>query len=145
MILTPSFWRSTRPISGGVLICIAICYLQALFGAHPWTLSYALSLSVLVSPIALISWMMFVPRYLYFSDSHFSVEFFMRERSIEDWDNLKCWGNGNGVFILQFDGGQTYQILPTAYSPDQWSKLIAFVTSRYPDRKANGWFGPWGF
>ena len=103
----------------------------------------SLVIPVAIAPVAV--WLIFAPRRLEFTDTDLTIQFYLRRAQTLPWNELKYYGRGNSVFLLQFVGQQAFQIFSHAFSKQQWRLLTNFLSNRYPERKASGWIGPFGF
>ena len=144
--LQSSFLRSTIAVLTAIVGVALVSYLwQGYHQHHWWTREYILSLMIpaVIAPLAV--WLMFVPRRLEFSDTVFTIQFYLRCAHTLKWEGLKYYGRGNNVFILQFAGKKSFQIFSHSFPKAQWQLLANFLANRYPERKASGWIGPFGF
>lgn len=140
--LQPSFIRSSTTVLIAIVGVTALSYVwQGYHQHHWWTRGYMLSLvvPVVLGPVAV--WLMFVPRRLEFTETDFTIQFYLRRLHTLPWDELKYYGRGNNVFMLQFVGQEAFQIFSSAFPKGQWRLLTNFLSNRYPDRKASGYIG----
>ncbi len=93
----------------------------------------------------LATWFMFVPSELEFSSSELTVRSRMGRYQVLRWDDLRYYGRGNNVFMIEFEGMEAVQIFSFAYPRDEWRQLTSFLEIRYPHNKASLWLGPFGF
>ncbi len=54
---------------------------------------------------------------------------------------LELYGDAGGCFTLQFED-RSFQIFAPAFDPREWHQLVALLSTRFPDCKADGWIGP---
>ena len=100
----------------------------------------------LTMPIGLLAVILFI-KYgfasgvIEFSEDELKITRRFRGEESYAWKYLKYYGYFESVFMLQFGDNAALQILPGAYSAEDWSKLEDFLTSHFPDRKANGVWG----
>jgi hypothetical protein len=87
---------------------------------------------------------MFVPSWLEFSDTDFTIKFLFGSLHNFDWLDLHSYGPGENVFVIQFTA-RTFQILPQAYRRTDWRMLENFLSSRFPDKKVSNHRGYWMF
>ncbi len=100
-------------------------------------------LSLLIPSVIILAvvWFMFVPSQLEFSDGQFTIKFPFRQVHTLSWSDLKYYGAGRNVFMIQFAGIGTFQIFPQAFPPNEWLMLKNFLSSAFPDKKASGHIG----
>ncbi len=145
MILRPNFIRSSRGIVVIVLAGAVATYLyQGYFESHWWSFDYILSLTIPLVLMPLIIWFGLVPRILEVFDDSISIGYWYRRPVTIPLEQIKHWGFGQNVLLLEFQGHQTFQIYLAAYPNNQWSSFVDILASRYPRRKAKGWFGTRG-
>jgi hypothetical protein len=84
---------------------------------------------------------LFVSGPIEFSEDELKIVSRFQGEQIYAWKDLKYYGDGRGVYMIQFGDDQALQIYSGSYSAEDWSKLINFLTSHYPDRKADGYLG----
>jgi hypothetical protein len=141
--------RLTPVKSGSPLILAAILvpflvlgYFYEGYEMGNWHLAY----DFLTMPIGLLAFILaikygFASGVIEFSEDEFRITHqFRGERSYE-WKYLKYYGYFESVFMIQFGDNTALQILPGAYLAGDWSKLENFLTSHFPDRKADGFGG----
>lgn len=144
--LQSSFLRSSFAVLIGIGSVTLLPFLwQGYHNQNWWSQGYLMSLLVpaVIGPVAV--WLMFVPKRLEFTDTYFTIQFFLRRVRTLPWEELKYYGRGNNVFMIQFDREQAFQIFTYAFPKKQWRLLTNFLSNRYPERKASGWIGPFGF
>ena len=144
--LNPSFIRSTCVVVFWLMVTTAVFYSwQGYFEHKWWKVDYLLSLLIpfAIAPIAV--WFMFVPRLLAYSETEFGIHPLMSGQQTFPWSELKYYGRGNNVFMIQFEGKQAFQIFAMAYPKREWSDFLAFLKTNFPERKASGSVGPWMF
>jgi hypothetical protein len=90
-------------------------------------------------------WFAFVPRNLEYNDDGVFIHSWWKGRQAYSWDALRHYGDACNVFLIQFGSRQAIQILDQAYPKSDWNRFKGFLKERYPDRKASGWIGPFGF
>ena|ERR1700730_6011644 len=140
--LRPSLLRTAATLLLAIGGCIAI---SSATGAGENWWHRTVTLLVPVSIAVTILSIMFVPTRLEFTDTEFTIRFlWSRVRTIA-WDELEYYGPGNNVFLIQFQGRQAFQIFSSAFPREQWHQFMSFLSTEFPDRKADGWFGPFGF
>jgi len=147
MKLTPSPLLFLRTVLGGLIVMILFTYLwQGYHEDHWWSSGYILSLAIPVILTPCILWLAFVPSKFDLSDESLHIRFAFRQDHKIDWNELKFWGSGGeSTFLLQFASRGTFQIALFAFPRSQRRQLIDFLRSRFPQRKATGWLGIWGF
>jgi len=106
---------------------------------HWWDRAVTLFVPVGIAFVAIS--IMFVPMRLEFTDTEFSIQFLWSRVHTISWDELEYYGPGNNVFMIQFYGRQAFQIFPPAFRRDQWYQLTNFLSTEFPDCKADGSFG----
>jgi hypothetical protein len=57
---------------------------------------------------------------------------------------LEYYGPRRSMFVLQF-AGRSFKLFSQAFAPSDWYELTRFLDDRYPECKADGWFGGGGF
>src|SRR2546425_1209729 len=115
MQLHPSLARACATVVAMLLAVTAIAYFwQGYHGHHWWTRDYILSLLIpfTIAPIAVC--LMFVPSRLEFSDTAFVIQLPFRRLYTLSWDDLRYYGRGKNVFMIQFSGVGTFQIFAQA-------------------------------
>lgn len=144
--LTPNFFRAAANVTVGLLITSVLGYFsQGLNENHWWSYDYMLSLFLPFALMILATWFMFVPRCLEYDEREFFIHFWFRGRRKRSWEELRHYGGAFNVFLLQFGSAQAFQIFNGAYSKSDWLEFKTFLVERFPDRKASGWLGPFGF
>jgi len=93
----------------------------------------------------LFAGLMFVPRHLEYSDEALSIQFWFRKSYVLSWEELQFYGTARNVFLVQFGNQQAFQILSYVFPNKEWSDFVSFLAARFPERKATGWAGPFGF
>lgn len=88
-----------------------------------------LSLAIPTILIPSILWVVFVPLKMEVSDDQLHIKFAFRCDQKAGWSELESWGNGEGVFRLQFANGTTFQIALFAFPRDQRRHLIDSLKS----------------
>jgi hypothetical protein len=124
-----------------VLLTGATYFWQGYHENHWWTRDYFVSLLVPFTIMPLAVCVMFVPRRLEFSDTHFTIQLPFRQLYTMEWENLESYGSGPNVFMIQFSGVGTFQIFAQAFRRREWRTLKDFLCTKFPDRKASGYFG----
>ncbi len=76
-----------------------------------------------------------------FSDNEFKMLSKRGKERTYPWSGLKYYGDGNGFYMIQFGDNPALQIYAGSYSREDWSKLMNFLASHYPERKADGYVG----
>jgi hypothetical protein len=112
---------------------------------HWWTIDYIWSLSIPFIIAPLFIWFAFVPNDIQFSENEFAINMSWGGKHTLQWSELEFFGRGRGVFLLQFKGMSAFQIYAKAYSKPEWNEFTSFIESRWPECKASGWLGPFGF
>jgi hypothetical protein len=141
-LLTPSFFRSSTKVLIGLLAITVAGYLWD--GYHDknwWGAGYIESLSIpfVIAPV--LVWFIFVPRRLEYSDSEFVIDRRFTSICSLPWSQLCYYGKGNNVFMIQFEGRQAFQFFAGAFSKSEWAAFLAFLSDRFPDKKASGYIG----
>jgi hypothetical protein len=133
MKLTSSPWLFFRTVLGGLIATILIAYLwQGYVDNHWWSPGYFYSFIIPVIFIVAVSWLAFVPAKFDLSDGSLRIQFAFRPDHEIDWNELRF-------------GGRTFQIALFAFPRSQRRQLIDFLSSHFPERRARGWLGIWGF
>jgi hypothetical protein len=57
------------------------------------------------------------------------------------WQQLEAYGSGRGVFLLKFEGRQSFQISPSGFSSSDWRSFQGFIKNHFPDKKVWIWLG----
>lgn len=141
--LKPSVWRTA---SATVLPMAAFLIVSGFFTEAPqdwWS-----RVKMFLIPISILFafvWVMFVPRRLEFSEAELTIQHLLGWRRILSWDELEYYGPGHNVFMIQFFGRQAIQIFASAYPRQDWRQFMAFLSDRFPERKASGWVGGYLF
>lgn len=135
--LRADFLRCSSRVAGGVALVILIGHL---LGQTPIDITLIIPIVFCV----LFIWFAFVPEVMEYSDRQFHVRFCFRRDRLLLWSDLRHYGPGQNVFLLQFGSEQAIQICATAYRPAEWKTFIDFLKNTYPDRKADIWIGPFG-
>lgn len=144
--LKPSFLRSSCAVLIAIAAVSVLPYLwQGYYEHHWWSRGYMLSLLVPAVFCVFAVWLMFVPVRLEFDDTHFTIQLPLRRPHTLPWEELKYYGPGQNVFMIQFAGREAFQIFARAFPRDQWRLLTNFLSDRFPDCKASGWIGPFMF
>ncbi len=146
MHLTPSFrrcaWKVAIPLSA---VIVAGYFSDGYFRHHWWSASYWGTVSMSFPIMISVVWFAFVPSHLEITESGISIRrTFGRLHSLP-WEDLRYWGQGEGVFLLEFDGLSAFQIQRDAYPTEEWAYFIDLLSSRAPQRKTSRWIGPRGF
>ena len=97
-------------------------------------------LAGVVTLVLAIVWFMFVPTRLEFDRVELTIRYLFRGSRTIPWFGLKYYGPGRGVFVLQFES-RSFRVFSQAFAPGDWRQLISFLSERYPECKADGWFG----
>jgi hypothetical protein len=87
-----------------------------------------------------IVWVLFVPIQLEFDRVEFTIRYLLRRSRTIPWFELKHYGPRNNVFVLRFES-RSFRVFSQAFAPADWHQLISFLSERYPECKADGWFG----
>ena len=144
--LNPSFFRAAANVFLWLLITVVFGYFsQGLSEDHWWTPGYIFSLSVPFVLMICSTWMMFVPRCLEYDERILIIHFWLRGRQSRSWEDLRYYGGACHVFLIQFGSVQAFQIFSGAYSRAEWRNFTGFLRTRFPDKQATGWLGPFGF
>jgi hypothetical protein len=140
--LRPSFLRCVAWVTLGLVVVTAATYFWEGYREHHWwTRDYILTLLVPFAIVPVVVWFMFVPRRLEFNDSEFTIQYPFRPLHILEWADLKYYGPGPNVFMIEFIDVGTFQIFPRAFRRSEWRLLKNFLSTTFPDRKASGYFG----
>lgn len=99
------------------------------------------SMTLPISLFILFAWFGFIPRVIAYSEESFLIDMLICGNKILPWSELKYYGQGNNVFMIQFNGTRTFQISKLAYSSDQWTDFVTFLQTNFPDKKATGSIG----
>ncbi|MBB6244271.1 hypothetical protein [Rhodanobacter sp. MP1X3] len=140
--LHPNFYRCVTWVFSAILVLATIGYLWQGYGEGDWwTRDYIFSMLIPIAIAPLAVWLMFVPSQLEFSDSQIIIKFRFRPLYELSWSNLKYYGSGQSVFMIQFVGYGTFQIFPQAFHRSDWLLLKNFLSSTFPEKKASGYIG----
>jgi hypothetical protein len=102
--------------------------------------SHTGELAGIVALALAIVWVLFVPIQLEFDRVELTIRYLLRRSRTIPWFELKYYGPGRGVFVLQFES-RSFRVFSQAFAPGDWRQLISFLSERYPECKADGWFG----
>jgi hypothetical protein len=81
---------------------------------------------------------MFVPKKMAYSETEFVLEKWLTRDCKLPWSELEYYGDGEGVFMIQFKGRQAFQIFGLAFPRNDWKEFIAYLSNQHPDKKASG-------
>jgi hypothetical protein len=140
--LHSSFIRAGASVLAAIALLTGATYFwQGYHENHWWARDYLISLLIpfTIAPFAVC--IMFVPRRLEFSDTHFTIQLPFRRLYTMEWEDLDYYGSGPNVFMMQFSGVGTFQIFAQAFRRSEWRTLKTFLSTKFPDRKASGYFG----
>ena len=135
--MKPSVWRAAAAlllIVGGFMTARGFTATGDQFWPNTGTLAGVVTLALA------IVWFMFVPIQLEFDRVELTIRYLFRRSRTILWYELKSYGPGNNVFVLQFET-RTLKIFYQAFAPADWHQLISFLSMRYPECKADGWLG----
>ncbi len=104
-----------------------------------------MSLSIPFVLMIIAIWFGFVPRLLEYDEHAITIHSWWMGRHTYQWQDLKYFGSGFNVFLLQFGSKQAFQILAQAYPKKDWREFICFLKQTFPNKRASGWLGPFGF
>jgi hypothetical protein len=135
--MKPSAWRTVGALMLGIGGCMAASGFTA-GGAQFWARTGEM-LAVTAFFFAFV-WIAFVPMQLEFDRVELTIRYLLRRSRTTPWSELELYGDGRGTFMLQFEG-QTYQIFSAAFSSRDWWQLTNFLSTRFPECKADGWAG----
>ena len=136
--MRPSLWRAASTLLLMIGGCMAASGYTAT-GAQFWARTGEIALVVTVA-LGFVSFM-FVPVRLEFDRVELTIRYLLRRTRTIPWCELELYGPGNNVFMLQFETGHTFQIFSAAFSAQDWWELTNFLSTRFPERKADGWAG----
>jgi hypothetical protein len=140
--LVPSFAKSGAKVLLLLFVFFLGAYLWDGFHDHKWWApEYIASLAIPFTVAPIVIWFMFVPRRLAYSETEFVLENWPATRCQLAWSQLKYYGPGEGVFMIQFEGRQAFQILGAAFPSSDWREFVDFLSNRYPEKKASGTIG----
>jgi len=140
MTFKPSPWLFLPRVVGGLIIVGVLGYLWQGFVGHLWwSPRYVLSLAIPTLLLPCVLWVWLVPQAMEVSDATLHIKFILRGARKAEWSTLESWGNEE-VMRLQFAHGAIFEIALFAFPRVQRRHLIGLLQSRYPDRKAKGWF-----
>ncbi len=140
--LRPSFVRACSFLLALLTtLAVATYFWQDYHEDHGWTRDYIVSLAIPLTIVPFVVCAMFLSKRLEFSDSDFMIQFPFRRLHRIDWEDLENYGSGPNVFMIQFSGIGTFQILPQAFRRSEWRRLTTFLATTFPERKASGYFG----
>ena len=140
--LHPSFARAAASVLAVVAAFTAATYFwQGYHEHHWWTRDYIVSLLIPFTIMPLAVCIMFVPRRLEFSETHFTIQLPFRRLYTIAWVDLEHYGSGENVFMMQFSDVGTFQIFAQAFRRSEWRMLKNFLSATFPERKASGYFG----
>jgi hypothetical protein len=135
--MKPSVWRT----AAALLLMIGGCMAASGFtatGDQFWRRTGEL-VGIVVLFLTSI-WFMFVPTRLEFDRVELTIRYLFRRSCTLPWYKLELYGSGNNVFMLQLEG-QSFQIFSQAFATRDWHQLMNFLSTRFPERKADGWAG----
>ena len=139
--LKPSAWRTSVALFVMIASSMVAMGLTAT-GDQFWPRIGAL---VGLVPLTLgIVWFMFVPVQLEFDRVEITTRYRFRRSRTFPWYDLEYYGPRGRMFVLQF-AERTLKIFSQAFAPSDWYELTNFLDNRYPECKADGWFGRSGF
>lgn len=146
MVLTPCFWRfSSYIIAILIVILLIVFYYQGYVIGNRENANAALSLIIPTILLPLFIWIVFVPEKLSYSDNEITIKMRFGQLNTIGWTDLKYYGTGRGVFLLEFNDCPTFQIFSIAFPTNQWAQFTTFLGNRFPEREAKGWVGTNGF
>ena len=139
--LTPSFFRSLLVVLVQLVILAVISYFWQGYSQNLWwSAAYMRSLifpTVLIPLLVSVAW---TPKIIAYSDLDFSIQYYFRKRREVPWQDLEYWGDGEGgVFGVKFAGSGVFGIYLYTLPRDQRVEFVAFLKSRFPDKKLRGW------
>ena len=135
--IKPSAWRTAAALLLGIGGCMAASGFTAT-GDQFWARTG--ELVGVVTLVFAIVWLMFVPVRLEFDRVELTIRYLFGRSHTIPWYELELYGDGRGVFMLQFEN-RSFQIFSQAFAPRDWHQLIGLLSTRFPDCKADGWFG----
>jgi hypothetical protein len=135
--LSPGFWRVAASVDRFILIGIVLGYFsEGYLRGHWWTTGYLCSFSVALVVVPLLSWLIWVPRVLEYSEAEIRIATFFRDTR-QPWKRLKSYGPSGAVFAFRFKGEfQGYQIMSQAYSKADWNRFTEYLDTRVPGRES---------
>ena len=136
--MKPSIRRTVAAVLLGIGGCMAASGATAT-GDQFWPRTG--ELVGVVAVFSAIVWFMFVPVRLEFDRVELTIRYLFGRTRTVPWYELELYGDGGGCFTLQFEG-QSFQIFSPAFDPCDWHQLVALLSARFPDCKADGWIGP---
>src|ERR1700690_2452729 len=102
--LIPSFARVAIRWGGTVILVSVLAYFyQGYREGKWWDASYIASLGIPITFMPVAVWFMFVPRFLEYSETEITIVTRLGKYTYS-WDDLYCYGVGNGVFKIKFSG-----------------------------------------
>jgi hypothetical protein len=128
-----------------LLVTIAGYFWQGYHDGVWWSLGYMESMMIPFTICPVILWFMLVPSLIAYSKEEFRIDTLFNVSNTISWSELIHYGNGENVFMLQFENKRTFQISAMAYSKTQWDEFISFLETNFPEKKATGYIGPWMF
>ncbi len=121
-----------------MLAFTAFCCVVQSHQGKLWSVGYTASLALPMSIMIAFVWFAFVPRRFEYSNSEITLSTLLGT-STYTWDKLYCYGPGNGVFMIKFEGDrQPYQIYGGAYAG--WSDFVQFLKTNYPECESTGFY-----
>jgi hypothetical protein len=141
--LAPSLLRAFIRV---FLLILAVTTFGAVYQRYSsgvwWSPDYFVSLIIPLLFVPTCVCLMFVPRWIRWSKSEFHIQPRFGAPRCLSWATLYAFGNCNNVFLLQFTGVATFQILAGAFDPVQWKAFRAFIDTNHSEKKALLWLGP---
>lgn len=138
-VLLPSLPRTILRVLFTMLAIMAISAAIRRWATGHWLEASAdatLVIPITFLPVAV--YFMFVPRRIEWSPSEFFISTWGRSETFS-WERLEAYGDGRGVFQLQFSECATFQIYAEAFDSRQWQELHEFLTSSFPDKHSRWW------
>jgi hypothetical protein len=141
-ILNASFVRAFTKTLTTLLVVSSAAYLwDGYYDGKWWDVGYIESLSIPLVIFPVIVWFMFVPKRLEYSESDFVIDRRFAKICTLPWSQLRYYGPGNNVFMIQFEGRQAFQLFAGAYGRSEWAAFLAFLSNRFPHQRASGYLG----
>ncbi len=143
--LKPDLWRALRRVFfQGLIVTVICCFLERFLKGHWWSGDYWVSLTLPLVLFPVVVCLMFVPRSIRWSAEEFEIE--RRFRSVKRlrWSQLHAFGELGDLWLLQFSGAGTFQIMGGAFRREEWQEMVAYLKASHPEKKAWLWVGPHG-
>lgn len=142
-VLAPSFVRAYWRVLLVVLIVLPLSAVNDRYRlGHWWDTSYWLQVIAVILLFPLPVYLMFTPREIRWSFEGFEITPRLGQPRKLSWTELLAYGDGRGVFMLQFANARRIQFFAGAFDPVQWRQFKSFLEANHPGKKPS-WFATW--